>query len=79
MTEAKILKMWYRGYLERQYVPTKFHENPPIGSKVINGGLTDRQTRKHTDMLVIDKATFISRKQAKNTLFLKTAFVHSAY
>jgi hypothetical protein len=35
--------MRLRGHLEGQYLSTKFHENPPIGSKVISGGHTDRQ------------------------------------
>jgi hypothetical protein len=38
-------KVRRRGYLEWQYLPTKFHENPPIGSKVISG---HRQTDRHT-------------------------------
>jgi hypothetical protein len=42
------LKIWdkkllHRGHLEWQHLPTKFHEHPPIGSKVISGRHTDRQ------------------------------------
>jgi hypothetical protein len=40
------LKLLHQGHLEWQHLPTKFHENPPIGSKVISGGghtQTDRQ------------------------------------
>jgi hypothetical protein len=39
MAEGTRLKMWHRGYLQCHYLPTKFHENPPIGSKVISGGI----------------------------------------
>jgi hypothetical protein len=35
-------------YLEWQHLPSKFHENPPIGSKVISGGQTDRHRHTHT-------------------------------
>jgi hypothetical protein len=38
MAEATRLKMWHRGHLQWQHPPAKFHENPPIGSKVISGG-----------------------------------------
>jgi hypothetical protein len=42
------LKIWdkkllHHGHLECQHLPTKFHEHPPIGSKVVSGGHTDRQ------------------------------------
>jgi hypothetical protein len=57
MTEATRLKMRRRCQLEWQYLPTKFHENPPIDSKIICGGhrQTDRQTHTHThkDRVVI--------------------------
>jgi hypothetical protein len=39
----EIKKMWHRGHLQCHHLPTKFHENPPIGSEVISGG-THRQT-----------------------------------
>jgi hypothetical protein len=43
MAEAtRFRKMRRRGHLEVQYLSTKFHENPPIGSKVISGEHTDR-------------------------------------
>jgi hypothetical protein len=42
MAEATRLKICCRGHLEWQHLPTKFHENPPVGSKVISGGHTDR-------------------------------------
>jgi hypothetical protein len=38
----------YRGHLEWQHLPTKFHENPPIGSNFISGGHTNRHTHTHT-------------------------------
>jgi hypothetical protein len=46
MAEATILKMWHRGHFQWHRLPTKFHENPPIGSEVISGGNTQ------TDRLV---------------------------
>jgi hypothetical protein len=39
MVEAMGCKIMHQGPL-----PTKFHENLPVGSKVISGGQTDRQT-----------------------------------
>jgi hypothetical protein len=41
-------KLLYRGHLELHHLPTKFHENPSITSKVISGGHTDRHTHTHT-------------------------------
>jgi hypothetical protein len=35
-------KLLHRGPLEWHYLPTKFHENLPSGSKVISGGYTHR-------------------------------------
>jgi hypothetical protein len=49
MAKATRLKMWLRGHLEWQYLPTKFHENPQICSKVISGGHADRQTHRQRD------------------------------
>jgi hypothetical protein len=43
MAEATRLKIWRQGHLKWQHLPTKFHENPPIGSQVICGGHTNRQ------------------------------------
>jgi uncharacterized protein YneF (UPF0154 family) len=37
MAEVTRLEMWPRGHLQWHHLPTKFHENPPIGSKVISG------------------------------------------
>jgi hypothetical protein len=36
------------GLLEWHYLPTKFHENLPSGSEVINGGPTDTKTDTQT-------------------------------
>jgi hypothetical protein len=46
MLEVTGLKVWRRGYLQWHDLPTEFHKNLPIGSKVIRG---DTQT----DRLVI--------------------------
>jgi hypothetical protein len=43
MAEAMRLKVWYSGHLQWNQLPTKFHESPSIGSKVISGRHTDRQ------------------------------------
>jgi 5-methylcytosine-specific restriction endonuclease McrA len=43
MPEATRLENWRRDQLAWQYLSTKFHENPQIGSKVISGGHTERQ------------------------------------
>jgi hypothetical protein len=40
MVEAMGLKIWHRGPLERHRLRIKFHENLPVGSKVISGGHT---------------------------------------
>jgi hypothetical protein len=50
MAEATRLKMWRRGHLQCYHLPTKFHENPLIGSKAIRGEQTGR---------LFDKPTFI--------------------
>jgi hypothetical protein len=59
MVEYMGLKLLNQDHLEWQNLPTKFHENPQIGSNVNSGGhrQTDRQTDTHThrqtDRLVI--------------------------
>jgi hypothetical protein len=59
MVEATRLKKWYGGYLQWHHLPTKFHENQPIGSKVIRGG-THRHTNKHTDRQAGDFISLLS-------------------
>jgi hypothetical protein len=54
------LKLLRVGPLEWHYLHTKFHENLRSGSKVINGGQTDRQ---------FDKPTFIFGNWAKNYIY----------
>jgi hypothetical protein len=43
MAEATRLKMWHQGHLQCHHLPTKFHENSHIGSKVISGTHTHTQ------------------------------------
>jgi hypothetical protein len=69
IAEATRLKMWHRGHLQRHYLPTKFHENQLISSKVISGGHTGphthTHTHTHTHRLVIWWAYFLFWKVAK--------------
>jgi hypothetical protein len=51
MAAATRLKNLASGSSQWHHLPTKFHESPPIGSKVISGGHTD--THMQTDRLVI--------------------------
>jgi hypothetical protein len=46
MVEAMGCKIMHQGPLEWHHLPTTFHENLPVGSKVISGD-------KHTDRLAI--------------------------
>jgi hypothetical protein len=52
MAEATRLKeMWLHGHLQWHHLPTKFHENPPIDSKVISGEHTDRHAGDFISLL----------------------------
>jgi hypothetical protein len=44
MVEGSGLKVWRLGHLQWHDLSIEFHKNLPIGSKVIRGGDTDRQT-----------------------------------
>jgi hypothetical protein len=49
--------MWRRGHIRWHDFPAEFHENIRIGSDVISGGQTERQTfgqksRKHVDLII---------------------------
>jgi hypothetical protein len=66
MVEDTGLEVRRRGYLQWHDLPTEFHKNLPIGSKVIGGGgrthrqtdgRTDGQTDRQTDWLVISYAS----------------------
>jgi hypothetical protein len=37
--EAMGLQLWHRSDLQWYYLPAEFHENLPIGSKVIGGNI----------------------------------------
>jgi hypothetical protein len=50
MVEDMRLKLLHLGPTGWHHLPTKFQENPPIGSEVIAG---DRQTHIQTGRLVI--------------------------
>jgi hypothetical protein len=60
MVEAMALKLLQRGPLEWHHLPTKYHEDLPSGSKIINGG----QTEKQTDWR-FEKTTFILQSTLK--------------
>jgi hypothetical protein len=53
MVEDMGLKLLQHGHLEWQHLYTKFHEHPPIGSKVIIGD-TQTDTHKHIDRQASD-------------------------
>jgi hypothetical protein len=44
--------MWHQGHHQWHHLPTKFNENPPLGSKIISGGHTDRQIYGQTGDLI---------------------------
>jgi hypothetical protein len=48
MAEGTGLKVRRRGHLQWHDLPTEFHKNLPVGSKVIKGEHTDRQTDRQT-------------------------------
>jgi hypothetical protein len=48
MAKATRLKTWLGGHLQQHHLPTKFNENPPIGSKFITRG-----HRQAGDMIII--------------------------
>jgi hypothetical protein len=52
MVEGTGLKVWRRGYLQWHDLPTEFHKNLPVGSKVIMGDTqTDRRADRQRDRL----------------------------
>jgi hypothetical protein len=69
--------MWFRGHLEWQHLPTKFYENPPISSKVISGGYTDRQAGDLISPLSFFESRLI--KWEPEILFLSIQFIAFIY
>jgi hypothetical protein len=70
MTEATRLKNVMLRFLEWQYLPTKFYENPLIGSKVISTG----HTHTHTGDLISPLSFLESR--LKMTLISLSLNIH---
>jgi hypothetical protein len=52
--------MWLRGRLQWHHLPTKSHENPPVGSKVISGGHTGARAHTRTDRQAGDLISLLS-------------------
>jgi hypothetical protein len=68
------LKLLYRGRLECYYLPTKFHENLPSGSKVISG--THTHTHTQTDRQTGDFISLLSFLESRlKTLITKRTFI----
>jgi hypothetical protein len=59
--------MWLRGHLQWHDLPTKFHETPLIGSKVI-GGQTGRQTHRQAGDIT-SLFSFLNESRLKITSF----------
>jgi hypothetical protein len=57
-----------RGPLEWHYLSTKFHENLPIGSKVISGGQTDRQATGDLISLLSFLESMLKKDECANKL-----------
>jgi hypothetical protein len=62
MVEGTGLKVGCQGQLKWHDLPTEFHKNLPIDSKVIKGGHTDRQT---ADLISL---TFLFKESRLTTL-----------
>jgi hypothetical protein len=52
MAEATRLEEWRRGHLQWHHLPSRLHENPPIGLKVISGGHRHARTHRQAGDLV---------------------------
>jgi hypothetical protein len=59
------LKIWHWGPLEWHYLPTKYHENLPSGSKVISRGHTDTHIYTQTDRQTGDLIRLLSFLQSR--------------
>jgi hypothetical protein len=66
MVEDMGLKLLLRGPLEWHYLPTKYHENLPSGSKVISGRHTDRQIGDLISLL-----SFLESRQKMSLIFIE--------
>jgi hypothetical protein len=60
------LTMWRRGHIQsiNQILLTKFHKNPPVGSKVIASTKTDRQDGDLTSLLLFLNESYYIIKPA---------------
>jgi len=67
----------YSRQISEKYSDTKFHENPPRGSRVVSCGHTDGRTVSQTDMMKLT-AAFSNFSNASKKSFMRTERPHIA-